>query len=227
MKQKKGLLLASVGGAVIGALAVRYGSNLPALFPGFALDRAMLAHHRYLLPIIPWILFSMYWEFAAKDASAAKSSEGKVSRGVHVFLANVALLLEIVPIRGLGRFLPPTFLSLAVGLAVELLGLFLAIWARRALGRNWSGEISIKVEHELIRSGPYKRLRHPIYAGLLTMYVGAALATGTWLAIVGVAMAGFAYWRKIRLEEKNLDGAFGADYDAYHRESRALVPGLF
>ena len=91
----------------------------------------------------------------------------------------------------------------------------LAIWARRALGTNWSGEISIKVEHHLIRSGPYQRLRHPIYTGLLAMYVGTALVTGTWLAIVGVVIAGVAYWRKIRLEEKNLDVAFGAEYDAY------------
>jgi protein-S-isoprenylcysteine O-methyltransferase Ste14 len=59
------------------------------------------------------------------------------------------------------------------------------------------------------------------------MYVGVALAMGTWLAIVGLAMAAFAYWRKIRLEEKNLEVAFGAEYDAYRRESRALVPGLF
>jgi protein-S-isoprenylcysteine O-methyltransferase Ste14 len=135
--------------------------------------------------------------------------------------------LEIVPIRGLGRFLPLTFLSLAAGLGVEFLGLFLAIWARRALGRNWSGEISIRVEHPLIRSGPYRRLKDPIYTGLLAMYVGTALVTRTWLAIVGVAIAAFAYWRKIRLEEKNLDVAFGAEYDAYRRETWALVPGVF
>jgi len=227
MKQKKVLLFASAGGAVIGALAVRFGGDIPTRFPAFTLDRALLAHHRYLLPAIPWILFSMYWEFSAKGAAAAKSSESKVSRGIHVFLANVAVLLEIAPIRGLGRFLPLTFLSLAAGLGVECLGLSVAIWARRALGSNWSGEISIKVEHQLIRSGPYRRLRHPIYTGLLAMYVGTAVVTGTWLAIVGVALAGFAYWRKIRLEEKNLDLAFGAEYETYRRETWALVPGVF
>ena len=227
MKQKKVLLLPSAAGAVFGALVVRFGNNLTARFPAFTLDRALLAHHRYLLPAIPWILFSMYWEFAAKGAAEAKNSESKASRGFHVFLANVAVLLEIVPIRGLGRFLPLTFLSLAAGLGVEFLGLSLAIWARRALGTNWSGEISIKVEHHLIRSGPYQRLRHPIYTGLLAMYVGTALVTGTWLAIVGVVIAGVAYWRKIRLEEKNLEVAFGAEYDAYRRETWALVPRAF
>lgn len=186
-----------------------------------------MVHRQFVLAVIPWLLFSLYWEIAAKDSAEARSSESKTSRGLHVFLANVAILLEIAPIRGLGRFLPVSYLLIAGGLAVEMMGLFLAIWARRALGRNWSGEISIKVEHQLIRSGPYQWLRHPIYTGLLAMYLGAALVMGTWLAIVGLAMAGFAYWRKIRLEEANLEVAFGADYDAYRRESWALVPWIF
>lgn len=59
------------------------------------------------------------------------------------------------------------------------------------------------------------------------MYLGPALVTGEWLALLGVAMATLAYWRKIRLEEAALDQAFGADYDAYRQESWALVPGLF
>jgi hypothetical protein len=74
-------------------------------------------------------------------------------------------------------------------LAVEAMGLLLAIWALRHLGRNWSGEITIKVELQLIRSGPYKLLRHPIYTGLLAIYAGTVLVTGEWLAIIGLAMA--------------------------------------
>lgn len=183
--KRKALLLASASGAVIGALVFRFSRNLTARFPVFTLDRALLAHHRYLLPTIPWILFSMDWESMAKGAAAVKNSEGKASRGFHVFLANVAVLLEIAPIRGLGRLLPLTFLSLAAGLGVGFLGLSLAIWARRALGSNWSGEISIKVEQQWIRSGPYRRLRHPIYTGLIAMYVGTAVVTGAWLAVVG------------------------------------------
>ena len=100
-------------------------------------------------------------------------------------------------------------------------------WARRHLGQNWSGEITIKVDHQLIHSGPYGLLRHPIYTGLLAMYAGTALVTGEWLAIIGLAMSVFAYWRKIRLEEANLKAAFGADYDVYRRETWALVPGLY
>lgn len=108
---------------------------------------------------------------------------------------------------------------MAAGLAIEAAGLFLAIVAHRHLGRYWSGEISINVDHRLIRTGPYRKLRHPIYVALLTMYAGTALVTGTWLALAGFAMALIAYARKIRLEERNLRVAFGAEYEAYRRET--------
>ena len=96
---------------------------------------------------------------------------------------------------------------MAAGLAIEAAGLFLAIVARRHLGRYWSGEITVKVDHRLIRTG------------LLTMYAGTALVTGTWLALAGFAMALIAYARKIRLEERNLRVVFGAEYEAYRRET--------
>jgi protein-S-isoprenylcysteine O-methyltransferase Ste14 len=205
-----------------------FGAHIPANVPALAFDRALLAHRQFLMAGIGWWgLFGVYWEVAAKNAAPAKTSESQASRGLHVFLANVALLLEIVPIRGLGRFLPASSLIMAAGLGVDAMGLFLAIWARRQLGRNWSGEITIKVDHQLIRSGPYRMLRHPIYTGLLAMYAGTALVTGERLAIIGLAMAAFAYWRKIQLEEANLNLAFGAEYDAYRRETWALVPRLF
>lgn len=172
-------------------------------------------------------MFGIYWDKAAKSAAADRSSESQASRAVHVFLANAALVLVIVPIHGIGRFLPVSPLIMLAGLAVEFSGLFFAIWSRRHLGANWSGKITIKVEHQLIRSGPYRRLRHPIYTGILAMYAGLAIVTGGRLAAIGFAMVLFAYWRKIRLEEANLRKAFGADYDAYARETWALVPGVF
>lgn len=227
MTQRRRIILqAALFGALAGVLATRKG-HLPFDIHAIA-DNALLAHPNFLIAAgLGWVAFSVYWEIAARNEAAAKSTESGVSRGIHILLANLALALVFFPIRGLGRFLPASTLIMTAGLVVEGLGLFLTIWARRCLGRNWSGEISIKVDHELIRSGPYKLLRHPIYTGLLTMYVGTAVVAGTWLALIGLAMAAFAYWRKIRLEEKNLNVAFGTDYDAYRRETWALIPGLF
>lgn len=219
-------MVAAACGAAIGVLATRTQDF--SLIPPSARDQALLAHSRFLVAgILGWVVFSLYWEIEAKKAAPAKTSESKGSRAVHVFMANAALILEIAPIRGLGRLLPASPSIMTAGLAVEAVGLFLAIWARRHLGRNWSGEITIKVDHQLIRSGPYRLLRHPIYTGLLAMYTGIAILTGEWLAVVGWAMAMFAYWRKIRLEEANLRVAFGAEYESYRRETWALVPGVW
>src|ERR1035441_8299135 len=183
MRRKQIILLSGVFGAVAGVLATNRSIQISIDVPAFATDRALLAHPQFAVAIVGWVLFSIYWEVAARNAAAAKSSESRVSRGFHVFLANVAFLLVIVPIRGLGRFLPASSFIMTAGLSVEGMGLFLAIRARKRTRPNWSGEIAIKVEHQLIRSGPYRVLRHPIYTGLLAMYAGAALVTGEWLAI--------------------------------------------
>lgn len=227
MKRAKAILMSALIGATIGALAVsllhpREGHAALAIF-----DRDLVRQWPWTCAALGWVIFSLYWEYASKNVAAAKEAESSASRGVHVFLTNVALLMEMAPIRAVGRFVPLSIPFMIAGLLIEAGGLALAILARRHLGRNWSGQISIKVDHELIRSGPYRKLRHPIYTGLLAMYAGAALVTGTWLALGGFAVAVFAYARKIRLEEKNLRVAFGAEYDAYRQESWALVPGLF
>ena len=228
MQRKKIIRVLALCGALTVALTTRLGDHLRAFVRAFPFDSALLAHRGFIVTAsIGWVVFGVYWDVAAKTAAPAKSSESRASRGLHVLLANVALLLELAPIRGLGRFSLVSYSIMAAGLAVEAMGLFLAVWARRHLGSNWSGEITIKVGHQLIRSGPYRLLRHPIYTGLLAMYAGTALVTGEWLAIIGLAMAGFAYWRKIRLEEANLNAAFGSDYDAYRQKTWALVPGLF
>lgn len=226
---RKTVLIAALCGAVVGVIATRVHLNnvSAALPPFFSSDHALSGHRGWLLAsVAAWAVFGLYWDIAAKNAAKAKSSESKSSRGVHVVLVNVALLLEILPIHGLGRLLPVSIPIMAAGIAMEAIGLFLAIWARRHLGSNWSGEITIKVEHQLIRTGPYRLLRHPIYTGLLAMYLGIAMVFGEWLSAVGLALAVFAYWRKIHLEEENLRIAFGDDYAAYCDATWALVPGI-
>jgi protein-S-isoprenylcysteine O-methyltransferase Ste14 len=219
---------AALCGAALGVYYVRRRAGTTPRVPWLKYDDALTSRWPFLLVAVAgWVAFSLYWEFAARNAAESKSTESSASRGVHVFLTNVALLLIVVPVRGLGRFVPVSPLAMSVGLAVETMGLALTLWSRRRLGRNWSGRIAIKVEHELVRSGPYRILRHPIYTGLLAMYLGAALVTGEWLGLVGLAMAVVAYLRKIRLEEAALDAAFGKEYAAYRHATWALVPGLF
>ena len=221
--------------------AVRYAAFIGALVGAFVARPVIKPwidqHGSAFLPstswptlasFVPWVIFSIYWEIAAKNSAPAIKSESRFSRGIHVVLTNVALLLMIVPIRGLNqRFLPDLLILKLAGLAVECAGLALAIWARRILGRNWSGEITIKADHELVRTGPYGVIRHPIYTALLAMYLGTAIVSGRMHALLGVAVGIIAYLRKTRMEEANLVTAFGEKYSAYRKDTWALVPGLY
>ena len=216
-------------GAAAGAYLVRAGSGGQAL--SFADVLARLEHRGVppvmLVAVALWMPVSVYWEISARRASARAESEGHASRFVHVSLAAAAQLLLVVPVPGLrGRFVPSSETLVALGLAVECGGAGMAIWARRRLGRHWSGAIATNVGHELIRSGPYRVVRHPIYTGLLGLYLGTALVSGELHALLGLGLAALAYWRKIRLEEAHLRGVFGEKYAEYQRGTWALVPGV-
>ena len=177
---------------------------------------------------VGWIGFSVYWGVAARNSAEAKDSESAESRRAHVLLTNGGQLLLFAALPGLRqRFLPVSAAWVPAGLAMLAASIALAIWARRHLGRNWSGRIEIKMDHELVRTGPYRVFRHPIYTGVVGMCVGTALVDGHVHALVGIAMVVVAYWRKIRMEEAKLREAFGSRYDDYRRRTLGAVPGLF
>jgi len=216
--------IALLVGVVAGALLAR-----PVIRPWMlAHASGLIADWFSLASLLPWIAFSLYWEIQAKNSAPAVKSESKASRFVHVFLTNVALLLIIAPIRSLNqRLLPDTMIVKLIGLALECAGLGLAIWARRVLGRNWSGEITIKQDHQLVRTGPYATVRHPIYSALLLMYAGIAIVFGQLHALLGLLLGIIAYLRKTWMEEANLVNAFGTRYHEYRDQTWAIVPGLF
>jgi protein-S-isoprenylcysteine O-methyltransferase Ste14 len=104
------------------------------------------------------------------------------------------------------------------------LGLGVAVWARRHLSTYWSGTITIKSEHRLIRTGPYARVRHPIYSGFIVGMVGTALALGELRGFLAVLILIIAYCRKIQIEEAWLLQRFGEEYRRYQRAVKALLP---
>lgn len=189
--------------------------------------RAQIFSSPLTISAVLWIAFVIYWSFAARNTAATTSRESPQSRRVHQLFLNGALLLVFVPIPGLDRrMLPAGSWLVPLGLAVHVGSFLLAVSARRHLGRFWSAEITQKADHQLVRTGPYRFVRHPIYTAILGMFVGMAIVSGDVHAFIAVAMILFAYWRKIRLEEQNLVEVFGATYDDYRRTTRALVPWL-
>ena len=101
-------------------------------------------------------------------------------------------------------------------------------WMRRvgtsSPRKNWSQAVTVKEGHELITSGPYALVRHPIYTGLLLAFVGCAVARDEWRGLLAVALVFVALWRKLRLDEQWMRAQFGESYEAYSRRVAALVP---
>jgi len=114
-----------------------------------------------------------------------------------------------------------------LGLAITIVGAAVGIWARRFLGEFWSARVTLKQDHRLIRSGPYRYVRHPIYTGLLVGMAGRALTIGEWRGVVAVAMILAAHSRKALREERMLAGEFGEEYARYREETGFLFPRLW
>jgi protein-S-isoprenylcysteine O-methyltransferase Ste14 len=184
---------------------------------------------RLVCSMLLWVAFFIYWGIASRNSAPTQRSESWGSTYFHQGVLGAALLLLFVQVPGLtGWYIPQTFHgAVAIGAIVQTLFLLLAVWARRHLGRNWAAEVRIGVDHELVRSGPYRWLRHPIYTAMLGMFLGTAIASSQYHALLGVAILFVAYIRKTRLEEEILSRTFPTDYEAYRRTTWRLVPPVF
>ena len=175
-----------------------------------------------------WIAWVLYWWILARDVKATRRGEPVASRLAHILPLAFAVWLIAASRFPAGllaqRFVPQTTLVMAIGTLMVAAGLAFTVWARRYLGRNWSGIVTIKEGHELVRGGPYRFVRHPIYSGLLVALAGSALVRGEWRAIIGFAIAFAALWRKLKLEERWLEETFGEAYARYRAEVAALIP---
>lgn len=175
-----------------------------------------------------WLPLAVVWTVGALKAKPKAYTERPDSRLGHIVTIAIALtLLFSGPARfgilGL-RVTPPSAVTGAIAIALTAAGIGLAMWARLYLGGNWSAIVAIKQDHALICSGPYRFVRHPIYAGILTAMLGNAIGFGEVGCFLAVAIAFAAFLAKARLEDAFLDARFGADHRRYRAEVKSLIP---
>ena len=186
-------------------------------------------HWHYLIEA-PWIVFIAYWAMGALKTQRTARTESFTSRYGILFLeiAGFALLfMDEADIGFLGqRVIHRTYALAVTGVVLTWAGIALALWARWHLGRYWSARITIKEDHELIRTGPYARLRHPIYSGLDLAAIGSALTIDQWRCVLGVCLIILGYWIKARREESMLTAQFGGDFQQHCRHTGFLFPRL-
>ena len=182
-----------------------------------------------------WAVWIVVWTGAAFFVKRTKRKEPlftKLGERVPIVAGFVLLVTAYRAPRRVPAALTQRFFgegpALAVfALALVVLGLLVAYWARVHLGRNWSGEVIVKENHTLITSGPYRWIRHPIYSGMTVALIGTALATGAPYGFIAVGLIVFGFLVRVRLEEALMRETFPGEYDNYSRHTARLIPGVY
>jgi protein-S-isoprenylcysteine O-methyltransferase Ste14 len=172
---------------------------------------------RVAIPIV-WVAFWIYWLASAVGVKAGS----RTGRARLPGLSIVVVLLLLRVFRGQGGLVHDPVLE-TVGAIVFVCGLGLAVWARVYLGHNWGMPMTRKDEPELVTSGPYRFVRHPIYTGILLGLLGTALSLDLYL-LVAVAVIGAYFVYSAKMEERMLIDSFPTTYPAYRTRTKMLIP---
>jgi protein-S-isoprenylcysteine O-methyltransferase Ste14 len=175
-----------------------------------------------------WYAVAIFWVVGALKVKATKSSQPLAARLAYsiVIACAFALLFSDRLRMGYlgGRFLPHDIWIARAGVFFCFMGAAIAIWARAILGQNWSARVSLKVDHQLIRTGLYAYMRHPIYTGFLLMVIGTAIVQGEFRGLLAIPVVTIGLIIKAKQEEQLLRTEFGESYSQYCRESGFLLP---
>jgi protein-S-isoprenylcysteine O-methyltransferase Ste14 len=190
----------------------------------------LLWFYRAFFPAV-WIAFLVYWRIKAAHTKASQRVEPTASALLRILAFVIVIILfstTLIPLPWLYHQLwLPGLWPFWIGAAVTVAGLLFAIWARVHLSSNWSSEVTIKQDHELITTGPYALVRHPIYTGILTGLLGTAIALSEVRGFIAVGLVFVVLLAKLRREEKWMQSQFGETYATYSHKTTALVPFLF
>ena len=173
---------------------------------------------------VGWAGFWLYWLAAAFSTKKGRVPWTRELRVRAVLVVVVFILVRLGVFRSHGINGDPW--RWAIGLALLVLGLGFAIWARIHIGRNWGIPMTQKEEPELVTGGPYQLVRHPIYSGILVAGIGTAIAL-SWLWLIPVLLAGAYFFYSATVEERYLTEQFPDSYPAYKRSTKMLVPHVF
>jgi protein-S-isoprenylcysteine O-methyltransferase Ste14 len=181
----------------------------------------LIVHAVALVILAGWAAFWLYWLAASIGVKRGRIQWG---RNVRIRVAIVLVTLLLVRARVFkGQTVTSDPWLQGIGLAIFVLGLALAIWARVYLGGNWGTPMSQKVDPDLVTTGPYRRIRHPIYSGIILALIGTAVAV-SWYWVIAVALGGAYFVYSAVIEERYMNRLFPDTYPAYKRSTKMLIP---
>ena len=198
------------------------------LFAPFSGELNLSSQRAFHIANQAWMIWAIWWLAMAFFSKSTKRRESVIQRIEHLVPAFLGFLLIFRTDFAGAWLVRPVFsansLLLLICVVATILGLLFAVWARLTLGSNWSGTVTIKTNHQLIRRGPYRWIRHPIYTGMLAALLATAIAQGLLSGLVGFAFASLALYRKARREEKFLAQEFGEGFMEHRQHTGMFLP---
>jgi protein-S-isoprenylcysteine O-methyltransferase Ste14 len=179
----------------------------------------------WTIPIL-WLLWLAYWLIEARNTAPTQKSESLLTGVLYRGATIIGILLIFGLKRPWARLWPVSVPLLCIAVILMLCGFLFAIWARRHLGRYWSARVTLKEGHQLIESGPYDLVRHPIYSGLLLSMAATVMTIATLQSVCGYALLVGALIFKLAAEERLLAANLGQAYQDYRKRVKALIPGV-
>lgn len=175
-----------------------------------------------------WLLFGVYWLVSALKRKKTKQRESVLQRIGYTLPLAVVFYLLYQPQAYYGwldnRFFPAGPFGEWLGVFLTAAGIGIAFWARWHLGTNWSGVVTLKEGHELIRTGPYRSIRHPIYTGILLALLGTAITFGEVRGLFAMAIVWLSFYIKARREESFLSQEFGPGFAEHKQHTGMFLP---
>lgn len=178
-----------------------------------------------LLIGVLWFSFWIYWLVSAIGKKKVIKRANSGQRFTFIIFVIILLTLSHLPYFHVQPFTSNNII-LTVGVILCALGLGFAVWARVHLGSNWNAEPSIQQGHELVTSGPYQWVRHPIYTGLIIALFGSTLVGNAVWLVIFIALGFIFVWR-IKTEEKFMMELFPQAYPEYKKRTKALFPFIW
>ncbi|HUD44779.1 MAG TPA: isoprenylcysteine carboxylmethyltransferase family protein [Patescibacteria group bacterium] len=186
----------------------------------------------YSLIGLIWLIYLLYWYvFSPRPKSSVHNYNWRKEAAIRI--AFVILVIASIRIPALNHYFRSVYFQTAyfnpiidsVGVLLCAAGITFAIWARAHLGRNWGMPRTLREKPELVTTGPYAYVRHPIYSGFILAAIGTALVNELFLLVFVYAVIYFLY--SARIEEHDMLQLFPKEYPEYLRRTKALIPFIY
>jgi len=189
-----------------------------------------MSHYTYAT-LFCWLIMLLYWGYSSRNVKTTVYAQTTTSRYIYLAFLLLSFVIVYSPLFAIGplgyQIIPVSRWSGLAGAAITVAGIAFAIWARKVLGDNWSGNVTLKKDHQLVQSGPYRIVRHPIYTGFEWGLLGAAITVGQLKGFVGVGVISLNHFYKTTMEEEILYEQFPEQYTEYAKRVKRLVPFIF